>query len=138
MADKAELKRASVVIDDTFSARYRDVGNDLYAQEVSLTCDLRIGTKSLTLTLSAGAGSVPIADTVRMVGVKPVSSVAIRVGLEAPEADGTATGAAAAGDLKKGCPVDAAVWTWFNVEPGTGRVLYVKGGASDVLEVVVL
>lgn len=105
---------------------------------VNLKQDLILGAKSLALTLSSGAGSVPIPDTCQIVGVKPVSSVSIRVGMEAPEADGSATGAAAASDLKKGCPVDAAVWTWFAIGPGTARVLYVIGGASDVLEVAVL
>lgn len=102
------------------------------------TPDLALGAKSLALTLSGGTGSVPIPDTAHIVGVKPVSSTAIRVGLEAPEADGSKTGNAADSDLKKGVPVDAAVWTWFLINTGTNRTLYVKGGASDVLEVVVL
>jgi hypothetical protein len=115
--------------------------NNEYFQQVTnaeLTGDLAIGTKSLALTLSSGTGSVPIPDTAHLIGVKPVSSTAIRVGLEAPEADGAATGAVVAGDLKKGCPIDAAVWTWFSVGYGTGRTLYVKGGTSDVVEVVVM
>jgi len=100
--------------------------------------DLVVGAKSITLTMSTGTGSVPIPDTAHIVGVKPVSSTAMRVGMEASEADGTATGTAAAADLKKGVPVDAAVWTWFNIGLGTGRVLYVKGGASDVIEVATM
>lgn len=101
--------------------------------------DVKIGAKSLALTLSSGVGSVPIPDAATVVGAKPVSSTSIRVGLEAPEADGTATGNATAGDLKKGIPVDAAVWTWFSLGgTGTTRVLYVKGGASDVVEVAVM
>lgn len=106
--------------------------------QVSLENDLELGAKSLALTLSSGVGSVPIPDSAKIVGVKPVSSTAIRVGLEAPEADGAATGTAVAGDLKNGVPVDAAVWTWFGVQEGTSRILYVSGGASDVLEVVVM
>lgn len=55
---------------------------------VNLKQDLILGAKSLALTLSSGAGSVPIPDTCQIVGVKPVSSVSIRVGMEAPEAGG--------------------------------------------------
>lgn len=102
--------------------------------------DLVTGAKSLTLTLSSGVGSVPIPDTAHLVGVKPSSAAtAVRVGLEAPEADGTATGTAVAADLKKGIPVDNDQWTYFNI--GTGpisRVLYVKGGTSDTVQVVVM
>lgn len=105
---------------------------------VSIDDDLKIGAKSIALTLSGGVGSVPIPDTATLVGVKPVSSTSIRVGLEAPEADGAATGDATAADLKKGCPVDAGVWTWFAIGIQAGRTLYVKGGTSDVLEVAVL
>lgn len=105
---------------------------------ISIENDLEIGAASVTLTLDNGVGSVPIPDSARIVGVKPVSSTAIRVGLEAPEAAGTATGAAEAADLKKGVPVDAAVYTWFNIGSGENRTLYVKGGAADELEVVVL
>lgn len=138
MADKTTKKYETGDMATEFSVPYRDVGNSEYAPEVVLTTDLRIGAKSLALTLSTGAGSVPIPDAAHIIGVKPVSSTAIRVGLEAPEADGAATGDAVAADLKKGCPVDAAVWTWFYIGVGTGRTLYVKGGASDVLEVVAL
>lgn len=106
--------------------------------QLDLRSDLKIGAKSLALTLSAGVGSVPIPNTCSVIGVKPVSSTAIRVGFEAPEADGSATGNAVAADLKKGVPVDSAVWTWFKVGLGTDRILYVKGGTSDVLEVVVM
>lgn len=106
--------------------------------QVSLENDLELNAKSLTLTLSSGVGSVPIPDAAKIVGVKALSSTSIRVGLEAPEADGAATGTAVAGDLKKGVPVDAAVWTWFGLIDGASRILYVKGGASDVLEVVVM
>ena len=102
---------------------------------VNLTPDLATGASSLALTLSSGTGSAPIPDTAKLVGVKPVSSTSIRVGLEAPEADGTATGAAVAGDFNLGVPVDAAVWTWFNVGTGTSRSLYVRGGTSDVVEI---
>lgn len=107
---------------------------------VGLTPDLAVGAKSITLTLASGSGAVPIGDGVHIVGVKPTASgsAGTRIGLEAPEADGTATGTAAASALKKGVPVDAAVWTWFQVGTGTGRTLYVKGGASDVIEVVEL
>lgn len=105
----------------------------------SLENDLEVGASSVTLTLSSGTGSVPIPDRAKVVGVKPASSTTMRVGLEAPEAAGTATGAAAAADLKKGVPVEPAVWTWFNVgSENPGRVLYVKGGASDVITVVVM
>ena len=105
---------------------------------VRLAQDLKVGAKSLTLTLSSGVGSVPIPDGCELMGVRPVSSTSIRLGLEAPEANGTATGAALVSALKKGCPVDAAIWTWFNLGRGSDRTLYVKGGASDVVEIVVL
>lgn len=106
---------------------------------MELVPDIQIGAKSLALTLSTGTGSVPIPNAAKVVGVKPVSSTAIRIGLEAPEADGTATGEAAATALKLGIPVDAAVWSWFNLGSGSvSRTLYVKGGASDVLEVCFL
>ena len=115
-----------------------DNGGGMYDLGVSLGHDIALGAKSLALTLSSGTGSVPIPDTCHFIGVKPVSSTAIRVGLEAPEADGSATGAAAASNLKKGVPVDAAVWTWFNVGTGSSRTLHVLGGTSDVLEVAVM
>lgn len=105
---------------------------------VSLTPDLALNTKSLALTLSSGVGQVPIPDTAKIVGVMPLASTTVRVGLEAPEADGTATGTAVAADLKKGCPVDVSVFTWFNIGTGTSRILYLKGGASDTVEVVVM
>jgi hypothetical protein len=105
---------------------------------IDIRSDLKIGAKSLALTLSSGVGSVPIPDTATLVGVKPVSSTSIRVGLEAPESDGSKTGTAVSSDLKKGVPVDATVWTWFNIGVGTSRVLYVKGGTSDVVEVSVM
>lgn len=100
--------------------------------------DLRNGAKSLALTLSTGTGSVPIPNDVTLIGVKPASSATMRVGLEAPEADGTATGAAVAADLKLGVPVDPGIYTWFNIGRGTSRTLYVSGGTSDVIEVVMM
>ena len=105
---------------------------------VKLVPDLEIGAKSLLLTLSSGVGQVPIPDTAKIVGVKPIGSTAIRIGLEAPEADGTATGTASATDLKKGCPCEVSVFTWFNIGVGKSRTLYFKGGATDVIEVVVM
>ena len=102
---------------------------------VDLGSDLVIGAKSLALTLSSGTGSAPIPDASKLVGFKPISSISVRVGLEAPETDGTKTGAAVVGDFKKGVPIDAAVWTWFNIGVGSGRTIYVMGGTSDVLEV---
>jgi len=105
---------------------------------VSLTPDLTLEAKSLALTLSSGVGSVPIPDTATIIGIKPLNSTSVRVGLEAPEADGTATGTASATDLKKGCPCDVSVFTWFNIGVGKSRTLYFKGGATDVIEVVVM
>lgn len=61
---------------------------------IDIRPDLKVGAQSLALTLSAGVGSVPIPDDASIVGVKPVSSETIRVGLEAPEANGAATGTA--------------------------------------------
>jgi hypothetical protein len=120
---------------DYFSAL--TAGHAGAAFSVGLIADLALGAKSITLTLSSGVGQVPIPDTAKIVGVCPVSSTTIRVGLEAPEADGTATGTAVASDLKKGFGVTAAVFTYFNVGTGVSRVLYLKGGASDVVEVEV-
>ena len=113
---------------------------DSYARSapISLTPDLKLGAKSLVLTLSAGVGSFPIPDSCTIVGLKPDTSILIRAGLEAPEAIGTKTGAAAETDLKKGITVVPALWTWFQVGPGSGRTMYLKGGASDILEVAVM
>lgn len=111
---------------------------DLEIGYVKLVPDLVIGAKSLLLTLSSGVGQVPIPDTAKIVGVKPIGSTAIRIGLEAPEADGSATGTAAAADLKKGYPCECNTWTNFNIGVGTSRVLYVKGGASDTAEIMVM
>lgn len=108
---------------------------------VHISQDLKVGAQSIALTVSSGSvvASVPIPSTATVVGVKPVSSTAIRVGLEAPETDGAATGTAVAANLKKGVPVDAAVWTWFSLGgAGAGRILYVKGNTNDVVEVVVM
>jgi hypothetical protein len=100
--------------------------------------DLTENAKSIKLTLNTGVGSVPVGPNVQIVGVKPLISTAVRVGLVAPEADGTKTGAAVAADLKLGVPVDAGVWTWFFVGKGGERTLHVKGGASDEVEVAEL
>jgi len=105
---------------------------------VSLTPDLTLGAKSVALTLSSGVGSVPIPDTATIVGIKPLASTSVRIGLEAPEADGTATGTASGTDLKKGCPCEVSVFTWFNIGAGKSRTLYFKGDATDVIEVVVM
>jgi hypothetical protein len=115
-----------------------DENGAIVGSEFSLTPDLALNTKSLLLTLSSGVGSVPIPDNAKIIRVKPIASTAVRVGLEAPEADGTATGTAVAADLKKGCPCDVSIWTDFNIGVGTSRVLYLKGGTSDVVEVVVM
>lgn len=103
--------------------------------KVDLTPDLVVGTKSLLLTMSTGAGQAPIPNTAKIIGVKPTSTT-MRVGFEALEANGTATGTALAADFKKGCPVDSGQYTWFNVGTGTDRVLYVIGGTSDTIEIV--
>jgi len=100
--------------------------------------DLKLGAKSITLTMSSGTGSVAIPDTATCIGVKP-SSTTMRVGLEAPAtSDGTHTGAAALTDLAKGCPVDSGQYTWFYLGVGASRTLYVAGGSTDVIEVVVM
>lgn len=103
-------------------------------QTGNLIPDLVTGAKSLALTLAAGVGSAPIPSTAHIVGVKPVSSTTMRIGLEAPEVDGTASGTATAADFKKGIPVDVAVYTWFTLGP-SAQTLYVKGDATDVIEV---
>lgn len=106
--------------------------------KVQLVNDISLVAKSLALTMSTGVGSVPIPDEAKFVGVNPATGSVIRVGLEAPEADGAKTGAAALTDLKKGIPVTAVEWTWFNLPSGINRVLHVKGGATDVVEVAVM
>jgi hypothetical protein len=105
-------------------------------QSGNLIPDLVLGAKSLALTLAAGVGSAPIPASAHTVGVRTVSSVAVRVGLEAPEADGTASGVTTADtDFKKGIPIlDAAVWVWFALGPGS-QTLYLKGGTTDVVEI---
>lgn len=115
-----------------------DGSGNLTGNVIRFDSDLAIGTKSLALTLSSGVGQVPIPDTARIVGVMPKDSTTVRIGLEAPEADGAATGTATAAALKKGCPVGVSVMTWFNIGTGSGRNLYLKGGTSDVVEVVVM
>jgi hypothetical protein len=104
---------------------------------INLTTDLRVGAKSLTLALISGEGSAPIPDTARFVGVRPVSTT-MRVGLEAPEAEGSASGNAAASDLKKGVPVHSEEWSWFNIGPGQGRTLFVKGGSTDEIVICLI
>ena len=100
--------------------------------------ELILGIKSLELTLDgSGIGSVPIPDTAHLVGVKPATTT-LRVGLEAPEVEGAATGAAVATDLKKGIPADSGTWLWMLLRNGTGRVLYVKGGAGEKSKVAVV
>lgn len=131
------MKSLSGGIDAIETVVYDENGT-IVGSEFSLTPDLALNTKSLLLTLSSGVGQVPIPDTAKIVCVKPVASTSVRVGLEAPEADGTATGTAVAADLKKGFPLDVSVWTNFNIGTGTSRILYLKGGASDVVEVVVM
>jgi hypothetical protein len=111
---------------------------DVTLNGLNMNPELALGAKTVTLTLSTGVGSVAIPDTANRVGVKPVVSTAVRIGLEAPEASGTATGDAIAAALKKGLPVATTVWTWFNISDGTDRVLYLKGGTSDVVDVAVM
>ena len=96
------------------------------------TCALPI----LLLTLSSGTGSAVIPDDARQVWVRPGTGAACRVGLEAPEADGSKTGNAALTDLKKGVPVEAVTWTKFLLPLYPTKTLYVKGGASDTIEIV--
>ena len=107
------------------------------SEEQLYPADLNLGAKSITLTLAAGVGSVPIPDSAKICGVLPVSTT-MRFGLEAPEADGTATGNATAANLKKGLPAGSDGYLWFRLPATTGRILYVKGGAADVTEVVFL
>lgn len=114
-----------------------DQGALTVSGSVSLPTDLKTGAKSLSLTMGAGVGSVPIPDTATIVGVKPAATT-MRVGLEAPALDGAATGTATAGALALGVPVDSGGYTWFNIGSGASRTLYVRGGTSDVIEVVVM
>jgi hypothetical protein len=106
--------------------------------EVNPVADLVLGAQSIALTLNAFAvGSAPIPATAHIMGVRPVASVAIRIGFELPQADGAITGYAGIGDFRKGVPLlDAATWTWFNVSGASAvRTLYVMGNAGDVLEI---
>jgi hypothetical protein len=107
--------------------------------EVAFQPDLTASCKSITLTLDAeGAASAPIDDTWSWVGVRSSSATDGRVGLTAPEADGAATGAAVAADLKKGFPLlDSATWQFFGLGgPGPSRTLSILGTAGDTYEVV--
>lgn len=115
-----------------------DSAFDVKATKVITQQDLVLGAKSLALTLAAGVGSCPIPDEATYVWVNPATGAVCRVGLEAPEADGAKSGDAALTDLKKGIPVTAVTWTKFTLPLGSGRVLYVKGGATDVIEIVVI
>lgn len=113
-----------------------NTGSITVSGPVQMAADLKIGTKGVKLTLSGGAGSVAIPDTATCIGVRPAAGSLVRIGLEAPDAEGTKTGDAVLADLKKGVPVDATVWNWFSLGgPGSGRTLYLKGGTSDVVEV---
>jgi hypothetical protein len=102
----------------------------------SLGVDLTLYAKSLTFTLSGGLGSVLVDDNAHLMGFQPVSSTTMRVGWEAPEADGTKTLSAVASDFKKGFPLPAAQYTYVKIGKGTSRTLYLKGGTSDVIEIL--
>lgn len=106
-------------------------------QPIEYPVDLKPGTKSVKLTLSTGAGSIPVTKDTGWIGVKPTSSTAIVVALDdTAAAVGTKTGTAAETDLTVGMPCDAAVWTWFYIGPSVNeRTLKVVGGASDELTI---
>lgn len=109
-------------------------GEKVYAQ---LCPDLCLGAKSMSLTMSGGVGSVPLPDSCRLVGLKPASTT-MRVGLEPVEANGAGSGASSWINMRTGVPVDSDQTTWFNIGQGFGRTLYFRGGASDVIEVIVM
>jgi hypothetical protein len=102
---------------------------------VELQADLSPQACGVVSTLSSGAAIIPIPEECHLVGVKPTSSTAVRVGLVAPATASTKTGNAALTDLALGFAVDAAVWTWLTLPVGTSRNLYLSGGASDVITV---
>jgi hypothetical protein len=106
---------------------------------VGLSSDLSLDAKSLTLTTETNVGSVPIPDTVRYLGVYPKTGTDWRVGLEAPEVDGAATGNVLVTAFKKGNPVPDTTWTYFTLPEGTGRVLYVRNSlASGTIGIAIL
>lgn len=95
------------------------------------------GVKSITLTLSTGAGSVPLDAGVTRVGIYPAASAAGRIGLgEAPVAIGTKTGTAASSDLTLGMPLVDQTWQWFDVSLQATTTLYFIGATSGVFTVV--
>ena len=107
-------------------------------QPIDYPVDLKSRTKSVKLTLSSGAGSVPVAKDTGWIGVKPTASTAVVIALdETPVAVGTKSGAAAEADLTVGIPVDASVWTWFYIGPSNNaRTLNLVGGATDEITIV--
>lgn len=110
---------------------------DPYVMEHDSVADLQLGAQSLTLTLAGdGTASAPIPDDDTLVGV--YTSNDMRLGLEAPEADGTATGAAVAGDFNKGIPAITGQWTWYKIGTGTSRRVYFLGTAAHTVKVVTM
>ena len=97
------------------------------------------GTKSITLTLSTGAGSVPLRVDASRVGIYPAASAAGRIGLgAAPAAIGTKTGDAIETDLTLGMPLVDSVWQWFDLSLTDTTTLYFIGAAAGVFTVVVV
>jgi len=97
------------------------------------------GVKSITLTLSAGAGSVPLRVDATRVGIYPAASAAGRIGLgAAPVAIGTKTGNAVETDLTLGMPLVDSVWQWFDLSLTETTTLYFIGAAAGVFTVVVV
>lgn len=97
------------------------------------------GVKSITLTLSTGAGSVPLNAATKLVGIYPAAAAAGRIGLgEAPVAIGTKTGTAASSDLTLGMPLVDSTWHWYDVALVADTTLYFIGATSGVFTVVVV
>jgi hypothetical protein len=118
------MGKPSVKIDDGPAKPVYDISNDLSEN-----------TKTVRLTLVAGAGTAEIGDDVVYVCVYPVSSSSIRISLAPVESIGTVTGNAVLADLKNGVTVDSATWTCFKLHSGKNRKLYITGGAADVVDI---
>jgi hypothetical protein len=123
---------------ESVPTKYIDNGDGTFSEALAFNADLTVNTKSIKLTLSAGAGSVEIPTNTRYVTVKTTSST-VRVGLVAPEAVVTKVGNATLADLRNGHTMESGVLTCFALGGvAEGRKVYFTGGASDVIEISVL
>jgi len=96
-------------------------------------------SKSITLTLSSGAGSLVLPVDTTRIGIYPAASADGRCGLgTVPVAIGAKTGAAASSDLTLGMPLVNTTWHWFDVALRADTTLSFIGAASGVFTIVVV